>query len=104
LVHPFDRDCGTETAGFGEFRLRLVHLARQRVGGRQVRVDVIRLPTHVERLAIFADAASKWPRPISASPKSACQTPIAGSRGLKRIVRSRSAFACSSRPSEFSAT
>ena len=31
--HPFDRDFGIETAGFGQRRFRLIHLAAVGVGG-----------------------------------------------------------------------
>ena len=33
FLHPFDRDCGIETARFGQRGLRLVHPARMREGG-----------------------------------------------------------------------
>src|SRR5271163_4406953 len=33
LLHPLDRDCGVEPAGFGEFGLRVIHPAGMRVGG-----------------------------------------------------------------------
>src|SRR5271155_3776122 len=64
FLHPLDRDCWVEPAGFGEFGLRLIHLAGLRVGGGRVRMDEIHpLQTHVERLAIFVDRRLEMAQP-----------------------------------------
>ena len=53
--HPFDREFGILTACFRQGRLRLVHLARVRVGRGEVRVDEKRAKARIDRRVIFVD-------------------------------------------------
>jgi hypothetical protein len=53
--HPFDRQFRIETARFGQRLLRLVYLARLRVGRRQVRIYKIGAKTRVDRLVKLVD-------------------------------------------------
>jgi hypothetical protein len=50
-----------ETAGFGKFCLRLIHLAGKRAGGGQVRMDEKRAYAQVERVVILLDRRLEMP-------------------------------------------
>src|SRR5208337_1927007 len=52
---PFDGEFGVEAACFRQGGLRLVHFARLRIGGGQVRIHKVGMKTRVDRLTILID-------------------------------------------------
>ena len=79
-------------------------LPAMRVGGGQVRVDGVSAKTQVDRLAKLVDRrVQNGQGPVPRRPQCTWNTPRKGSRGLSRIARCASAFACSKRPRASSA-
>ena len=103
LHHPFDRELGIEAAGFRHGRLRLVHPARMRVGGRQGRVDVIYAQARVDRLVTFVDRCVEMAKAELRFARVEVKNADSGVARAQPIARSMSAFDCSKRPREFSA-
>jgi hypothetical protein len=63
-----------ETAGFGKFCLRLIHLAGKRVGSGQVRMDEKRAYAQVERVVILLDRRPEMPEAKLRPPIISCRT------------------------------
>ena len=82
LSKPFDREARIEAKGFGHVRLRLVHLAQERVGGREAQVGPLRVIAGVERLVVFDDRGFGMPRPNSNVPTVLTESP-------PRIIRAQ---------------
>src|ERR1700733_10790134 len=55
LAKPFDGEARIDAKGFGHVRLRLVHLAQERIRSREVCVVPVIAIARVERLFIFDD-------------------------------------------------
>src|SRR6202044_758751 len=55
LSIPFDGEARIEAKGFGDERLRLVHLAQKRIGGGEVGVVPVGVIAGVDRLSVFDD-------------------------------------------------
>ena len=55
LSKPFDGEARIDAKGFGDERLRLVHLAQERIGSGEVGVDPVGVIAGVERLSVFDD-------------------------------------------------
>ena len=53
LSIPFDGEDRIEAKGFGDERLRLVHLAQERIGSGEVGINPVGVIAGVERLSVF---------------------------------------------------
>ena len=83
FLHPFDRDCGIETAGLRQGGLRLVHLAIKRIGGRQVRVGKKGPKTESIALLIGVDRGVEMAEAELRIAHDDMKRPISGSRGTQ---------------------
>ena len=80
---PFDGEAWIDAKGFGDERLRLVHLAQERIGSGEDRIDPVGVIAGVERLSVFDD------RGLGTTGANFCVAEDVIPDRLKRIMRTR---------------